>query len=987
MKQKLKGISFILGLIIWLLYTVPLSAQEIKINGKITDAVTGEALPGVNIIVKGTTNGTTSDINGEYAINASKGATLVFSFIGYQGDSIIVENEGAINVTLRQQVEKLEEVIVIGYGTQKKSDKTGAVSHISSNEIGTGVLTDPIQGLQGKVAGLQITKKGGNPNDGFSVQMRGAAGLATGNQPLYVIDGIPGADPTTISTEDIESYNVLKDASSCAIYGSRGANGVIIITTKKGQSGTSQINFDSYIAIEQVAKRLDLLSASDIRSFVARNGLTLVDAGGNTDWQDEIYRNALTQNYSLAIGGGRDNTAYRISGNWSDYQGVVLGTNKTRFNLTSNISQKLLNNKLTIEGSLFATFEKNDYEDFGGNGPRDIMYQAFQRSPLHPVKNPDGTYYENTGYGFQYFNPVAIINNIQNNRDAKRVRGIVTAELEIIKGLKFKANSSYSRDDDESFYFEPGDAASTSTKGKGERKYNNAENKLFEAFITYNANFTEKHSFTFTGGYSWQRNTYDGFNANGINAQSPSLTSNNLAGLANVAYGSIGSYKNDWTLISFFGRALYSYNQRYAVTVTLRRDGSSKFGKNNKWGLFPSASVAWTLKNETFLKDVGFLSQLKTRFGYGLTGNTEGFESYWSLPIIYATGMQPSLDDGSNVIVFSQSRDANPDLKWESVEEFNLGIDYGFWSNRVQGSIELYKRNTKNMIYNYSLPQPPSKTGNTMANAGEISNKGIEVNVQVQVLNTRNVNYKTTLTFSRNENKIIKLSDSTRNLLWKDKQRLYINARGMVGQWTQYIDEGLSLGTWYLPRFKGISNDGEPLYETAAGGVTRNLSNAPRFFSGSALPKFNFGWSNYFVIFRNIDASFAFHAVLDYKVYNVSNMYFSDPDLLPNFNANKQAMEWFENGVNGTPVASDEWLEDGSFVRLDNVTIGYTIPVFKKFNIKKLRVYITGNNLLTLTNYTGIDPELSYTGIEYGLDNFNVYPKTRSYIFGVQLNF
>jgi iron complex outermembrane receptor protein len=987
MRNRFKRTRIFLLLCILILSAGQVMAQNIQVSGKITDQVTGEALPGVNIVVKGTTQGTTSNINGEYKIEISKGATLVFSFIGYLPFEIIVESTQTINVTLTPNVEKLDEVIVIGYGTQKKSDKTGAVTNVAAAELNTGVLTDPIQGMVGKVAGLQITKKGGNPNDGFSVQLRGSAGFATGNSPLYVIDGVPGVDPTTVSTDDIENYNVLKDASSCAIYGSRGANGVIIITTKKGKSGNSQVSFDSYIAMEKVAKRLDLLSADEIRSFVKKNGLTLVDAGGNTDWQDEIYKTAITQNYSLAISGGKDNTAYRISGNWADYQGVILGTDKQRFNLTTNLTQKLLKDKLTIEGSMFATFEKNNYENFGGNSPTDVMYQAFQRSPLQPVKKADGTYYENTGYGFQYFNPIAIINDIQNNRSAKRFRGNLSAELVLLKGLTFKANGSYTRNDEELFYFEPSTTASTLTKGKGSRSYNNTENKILETFVTYNSIFAEKHTVTFTGGYSWQKNTNDGFNAYGTNAQSPSLTSNNLAGLAGVSYGSIGSYKNDWTLISFFGRVLYSYDQRYAITATLRRDGSSKFGKNNKWGMFPSGSVAWTIKNESFLQNVNYLSQLKLRLGYGRTGNTEGFNPYWSLPITVAQGMQPSLDDGSNVIVFGLQRDANPDLKWEEVEEYNLGIDYGFMANKIQGSIELYNRNTNNMIDEYSLPTPPSYAGKVIANAGAIRNQGVEVNLQFQALNRININYKTTLTFSKIINKVTKLVDPSSNLRWNGQQRLYISARGMVGQWTQYIEEGHSIGSWYLPHYVGLSSDGARLYQTAAGGVTRTLSNAPRFYCGSALPKINIGWSNYFMLYKNIDASFSLHAILGYKVYNVSDMYFSDPKLLPNFNANKQAIAWFENKIDGTPIASDQWLEDGSFVRLDNFTIGYSVPLVKKWGINKLRFYVTGNNLLTITSYSGIDPEISYSGVEFGLDNFNVYPKTRSFIFGVQLNF
>jgi len=385
--------------------------------------------------------------------------------------------------------------------------------------------------------------------------------------------------------------------------------------------------------------------------------------------------------------------------------------------------------------------------------------------------------------------------------------------------------------------------------------------------------------------------------------------------------------------------------------------------------------LAWAAKNESFLKDVDWLDQLKLRVGYGLTGNTEGFASYWSMPVIIPSGMQPSMDDGvSNTVVYQTSRDANPDLKWETMQELNIGLDWGILNSRLQGSIELYSRRTVDLI---------SKTGNVMANAGIMTNKGIEANVSYQVVDLKNFNYKTSLTFSRNINNVEKLSEGVYN--WKDKQRSYISARGMVGQWTQYLDEGMAMGTWYLPHFVDISSDGAFRYATATGGITRNIADAERRNAGSAMPKVNLGWSNSFSIYKNLDLSFSMRAVLGFKVYNVSAMYFSNPTLLPSYNANQQAITWFESKVNATPVASDYWLEDGSFVRLDNLTLGYNVPNVSKLGISKLRVYFTGSNLLTITGYKGIDPELSYSGIEFGLDNFNVYPKTRSFTLGLQL--
>lgn len=964
--------------------------QETTITGSVSDGANGELMPGVTVQIKGTTLGTVTSIDGDFSVKAKMGDVLVFSFIGYSTQEVAISSATPIKIALASENVGLDDVVVIGYGVQKKSDKTGAVMNVSSKDFNQGVLTDPIQALQGKASGVQITKKGGNPNDGFSVQIRGAGGFATGGAPLYVVDGVAGVDPTTVASEDIESYNVLKDASSTAIYGSRGANGVIIITTKRGQSesgcGKSTIDASTYISIDQVANRLDLLSASDIRSFIDRNNLTHNDMGATTDWQDEIYQNAITQNYNVAVGGGGDKSNYRVSGTYSDFQGVVIGTSKQRFNTLATVVQKLLNDKLVVDGSLSATFEENDYENFGNNGNTDILYQAFQRSPLQPVTNVDGSYYENTGYGFQYYNPVAIANNIQNERSAKRIRVNGSAQYEIIEGLKAKIAGAYTRDDSESFYFEPSTSPTTTTKGRGTRSYGNSANKLFEAYLNYDKTLNDVHNIALVGGYSWQGQVNDGFNATGTNAQSEYVQSNNLGSLADVAYGSISSYKNDWTIISSFVRGAYNYDSKYYATVTVRRDGSSKFGANNKWGTFPSGSIAWSAKNESFLEDVSWLDQMKFRLGYGLTGNTEGFSSYWSVPVIYPSGMQPSMEDGvSNTVVYQTSRDANPDLKWETMQEFNFGIDWAVWNNRVQGSIELYNRRTVDMIGSYSLPTPPSKTGSVMANAGIMTNKGYEFNISYQAIDQNNLNYKTSLTFSSNKNVVEQLSDGIYQ--WNNQQQGYISARGMYGQWTQYLEEGQAVGTWYLPHFVKFSSDGAFLYETESGGVTRDVTKAKRFYAGSAQPKANIGWANNFTIYKNIDLSFSFRAVLGYKVYNVSDMYFSDPALLPNFNANDQAVSWFEQGIDGTPTASDYWLEDGSFLRLDNLTLGYSIPNVKKVGINKLRVYFTGGNLFTITGYKGIDPEISYSGTSFGLDNFNTYPKTRNYTFGLQLNF
>jgi TonB-linked SusC/RagA family outer membrane protein len=614
MKQNLYFFKIISVIVILFLVSFSTKAQT-KISGTVTDVSRGELLPGVTIMVKGTTIGTTTNLDGEYSISVTSDAVLVYSFIGFKSQEIHVNNQPVINVGLIEDIEKLDEVIVIGYGVQKKRDKTGAVSNVKAAELNGGVLTDPIQGLQGKLPGVVITKKGGDPNGGFSVKIRGSSGLYSGTEPLYVVDGVPGVDPTTVASEDIESFNVLKDASSTAIYGARGANGVIIITTKMGnlKDGESNVEFNSYVSMDNVANKLDLMSASEVRQYVSDNNLDeFIDGGASTDWQDEIYRTGMSQAYYLAFSSGMENSNYRVSISHNDYKGVVRGSNKGRTIGRINVNQKAFDDKLNISAGLSGTIESNKYIKYDGWGTQDVLYQAFRRNPTDPVYDANGDYYE-TSRAFNYFNPVATINDLQNEREAKRFLGNLKADYEIIKGLTAGVNLAYTRNDHESFYFEPSYTPTTTTNGLGSRSYGNFESKILESTIKYNTVINDNHNLNFVGGYSFQEDISTGFSAYGTDAQSDFVQSNNLSALNSVNAGDISSYKNSNRLISFFGRGVYNYNSKYYFTATIRRDGSSKFGTNHEWGWFPSASVGWNMKEESFLKDVHFLDKFKLR--------------------------------------------------------------------------------------------------------------------------------------------------------------------------------------------------------------------------------------------------------------------------------------------------------------------------------------------------------------------------------------
>lgn len=971
----------ILVLLISVLFAFQAYAQEVQITGTTKDAADGSSLPGVTVLLKGTTLGTISDIDGKYSIKAKAGQVLVFSFIGYTTQEITVGTQKVIDVSLNSSTTALEEVLVIGYGTQKKSDRTGSVFAVKADELNKGVLTDPIQGLQGKAAGVVITKKGGDPNSGFDIKIRGGSGgLVTSTSPLYVVDGVPGVDPTTVANEDIESFNVLKDASAAAIYGSRGANGVIIITTKRGnERKESQVELSTYVSTETVANRLDLLSADQIRKYVADNNLNFIDGGAKgVDWQDEIYRRGMSQNYSLSVSGGGEKSVYRTSVSHSNFDGVIKGSSKSRTQARINLDQKALNNKLSFQSGLSGTFEKNNYVNYGGNGPTDILYQAFQRNPTDPVYNEDGTFY-NTQRTFNYWNPVALIDQIQNERSAKRFFGFAKASLEIINGLTLNENVAYTRDDNENFYFEPKAMNLGTTEGFGRRSYNNYESKLIETTINYKK-VIGVHNMEFVGGHSWQHDHATGFAAQGTQPFIDYLESNDLSNLLNVKKGDITSYNNGNTLISFFARGIYNYDSKYFLTGTIRRDGSSRFGANNKWGWFPSASAMWNITGEEFLKNSSTINNLRLRVGIGITGNQEignhNAELYYN-----AAGSSINFETGESVVKYQFAAAANPNLKWESNREINIGIDYGLFKDRISGSLEVFKKNTFDLLGVYSIPVPPNEADRIWANGGKIDVSGIEFSIQAYAFKNLNFDWKSNLIFSMYKQEVISLS--TEEFEMGPQDRGWVSVRGGVGTRTQIIMPGYSFGTWYMPEYAGLSSDGKFLYYTESGGVTRVISDAEYRVVGSAQPDFEIGWSNAFTFYKNFDASFTVRAIYGTKIFNTTRLMFGNAVWLPDMNVLQSALEEKERGLNDNPAVSSYYLEDGSFIRLDNLSIGYN---FKKVpGFKNIRAYFASNNLLTLTKYSGIDPETGYSGTEFGLDQFNVYPKTRTLTFGLNV--
>ena len=963
-----------------------------SISGTLTDDVSGEALIGVNILVVGTTVGTVSDIDGNYTLNVPEGSTTVqFSYVGYTSREVDV-SEGTIFNVLMGTSEILDEVIVIGYGTMKKSDKTGAVVAVTAEELNQGRLSDPIQGLQGKAAGVLITKQGGDPNAGFSVNIRGASSFTAGTGPLYVVDGVAGVDPTTISPDDIESFNVLKDASSAAIYGARGGNGVIIITTKGANlSGNgkelNRVEYNGYVSFDQVANSPDLLNGSEIRAFAERTGRTFIDNGANVDWQDEIYRTAISHNHTLAFSGQDDNTVYRASISANFINGVLEGTDKTRYIGRLNLTQKAIKDRLTLNARISATFEKNNYVSYGnGSSPNNVIYQAIRRSPTDPVYAEDGTFFE-TDRSFQYYNPMALINDVQNERNAKRLLANLKATGDIYKGLSASVNFAYIRNDEEKFYFEPTFATFNETNGLGRRNYSNEEGILFEATLNYVNTIKERHSINAVFGRTWEKTTFDGFSAEGKDAQSDYVESNNLEFLLELEPGSIKSYKNEELAGSFITRFIYDLDKKYYITGTLRYDGSSKFGDNNEWGWFPSGSVGWNIKEEAFMDNLSNLSRLKLRLGYGVTGNSDIPNG---IDVLKYGSKGPGFNENGDEVLdigVDADNEGNPDLKWERISELNIGVDFGIFRDRLSGSIEYYRKRTDDLIFNIRQPVPPNSEEFKYVNAGQVDNNGLEVTLQAFLISKPNYKWKTTITLAHNKQKTVSLANAEDNELGIKK--LYVSGRGLVGgeNWTQIIKPGLAIGTFFMPEYVALSEDGQFLFATAAGGVTRDPTLAERRVVGQAQPKFVGGWSNYFDLPKGVDITFAFRTMVGHDVLNVTRMVFSNPTELPSLNTLTEAVDEYDRGLTDNPTVSSYYLEPASFLKLDYAAIGYTIEKLSAKNIGTIRLYLSGSNLFTLTKYSGTDPEVSYGGTEFGRDQYDVYPKTRSITIGVNATF
>ena len=985
--------------------------QGVVVKGVVTDAK-GEPIIGATVAEKGTQNATVTDIDGNYSLNVSnRNATLVVSYIGYISQEVTAGN----NVTLEEDNALLNEVVVIGYGTQRKGDITSAVASVKAEDFNAGKIGDAAELVKGKIAGLTVVNASGDPKAGSSIRLRGITTLVGSLTPLILVDGIEG-DLNTVAPENIASIDVLKDASAAAIYGTRGANGVILITTKSGKRDTPvQVSYNGYASFSKWSKKLEFMDTHDvIYGKTAQEYL-----GYDTDWLAGVTRKAgFKHNHDLNISGGTKNATYSANISYAKEEGLIRETSNENFKMQMDYTQYIWNDIVKFNFNALVTRQKYTNDNLNGYSHTNPYRQALIHNPSEPVYNEDGSYYENFNK-LQYYNPVALINEAYGDTRIRFSQLVGNVTVEPIKGWKTNLMISW------------GETAATSEdwtsplhqslvregwNGAANKSEGNSVSKNLELTSRYDAQWGE-HRFNGIVGYSYLFNENDGFNAGNQDFSTTAFKWNNLGNGTFINdkdhHAWMGSYKNDSKLVGFFGRISYGYADKYNALVSIRHEGSSKFGANHKWATFPSVSLGWNIMNESFMEGTrSWLDILRLRVGYGVTGITPG-DNYLAQNIYKFADYGDVLSmDGKWIKTLEVAQNPNPDLKWEVSKEWNFGLDYGFLNNRIHGSLDVYVKTTNDLLFWYNVPMPPNLYSSTLVNVGDMRNTGIELMIEAIPVQTKDFEWTTTLTASHNKNKLLKLSN---DLYETDNFQEVGGISDPISTETHCMEVGKPLGDFWGLKFVGYDKDGFALVEASDGNggwtvkqFNANLNNQEnRQRLGSGTPKVILGWGNTFR-YKNIDLSMQFTSQLGYKILNASRCFYENNSIA--YNRLKTAAD-LHPAINpdGTPYIDPEtgqqkmvtlsqsmgqgfWsdhLEKGDFLKLSNITLGYTFaPKGSLGNfIKKARIYANATNLFCITGYTGIDPEVDNYFMAPGIDDRDKYPVTRNYTVGLSLNF
>ncbi|MFD1145475.1 TonB-dependent receptor [Larkinella insperata] len=975
--------------------TSSVSTQEvapIAVTGRVVDE-NNQPIPSVTVLLKGTTStGTVTDVDGRFSLNVPDGnAVLVFSSIGFQSQEITVNNRTSINVSMRPDIKSLNEVVVVGYGTQRRAEVTSAVATVKVEDFNQGGVRSPLDLIQGKVAGLTVTRtQGNNPNSGASIQLRGITSVNGDRSPLIVIDGIPGGNLDLLQQDDIESFDVLKDGSAAAIYGTRGNAGVILITTKKGKSGPARYDYSTYVQHESVAKRPRFLTADEWRSYrldpanVKAGQMT--DLGASIDWYDQlINKDNLSQYHNLAMSGGTEKGSYRASVYYNGADPITIQNWRKQYGGRLSFNQRGLNDRLSAQANLATNINKANL--LGGQGGD--FENALGRNPTQPVYNPNGTFYEEGSTT----NPIGRLTQEKNVRDQSTTSADFRLTLEPIDGLRASAFGALIRDtwnDNEyrqsaSRFSDIGTLNGTPVRGTGyARKYNRLDNNYtFESTVEYDRSISQVHNVRALVGYSYQYRVLEEFSGANSGFLNDAFEENNLGAgnFLTLGKSSLGSFKEDNKLVAFFGRLNYSYNNKYIAQFILRREGSSRFGANNKFGNFPAVSAGWTISKEEFMKSVPFVNDLKLRVGYGITGN-QGIPNYQSL-VRLSTGNFYLNDDGVWRQTYGPSNNPNPNLRWERKQEFNVGLDFALFKGRLTGAFEVYRRRTSDLLGSFNTQLPPFVQSTLFTNVGVIDNNGVELTLSGTVMKKNDFSWNMDLLASTQSNKLVSFSDDVFKVTFLNFGG--IGGVGALGDAIRTI-EGGPLGSFYGKRFAGFTPEGRWLFYKATGeAVTADkiVPNDDYTYIGNGVPKYYLSWTNR-VQYKNFDLTVFFRGKFGYDILNLQQVFFGNKVYLPN-NVLQDAITK-NNHINDALQYSDYYLEPGGFVKLDNVTVGYNFKL-KTPHVRNLRFYLTGRNLLTFTRYSGVDPEVDDTGLAPGIDGRGFYPRTRSFTAGLNIGF
>lgn len=969
------------------------------VTGVVSDPNDGFGLPGVNVLIKGTSSGTVTDATGAYQIEVPDGGILVFSFVGYQTKEVEVGSRSVVDVGLEVDIQQLSEVVVIGYGTQQKEDLTGVVTAVDAEDFNGGAIVSPENLISGKVAGVQITQNSGEPGGQTTIRIRGGTSINASNEPLFVIDGVPidnsphnpggfsgGRNPlNTINPNDIETFTVLKDASATAIYGSRGANGVIIITTKKGKAG-SQENF-SYSGWASVANPLDQVDVLDGPQFTqvvseqAPGKLNQVFTQ-DTDWQDLVTRSAIGQNHSVSFGGGSVNSGFRASIGYLNQEGTIKTSKTERLSLNLNYNQKLFDDALNLDMNIKSSRTEDRYNPGGAIG------NAASFMPTQPVfdsNSPWGGYWEyQSNLGAK--NPVSEINQTQDFGESIRNIGNIAATFNApwVEGLSAKLNLGFDASNGERRRFLPTTLRSQASDSAEVRIENFTRlNTLLDFYLNYKQKFGD-NSLDLTAGYSYQDfdNSFPSFRAWGIGTD--------IFGFNNPASATQSQTRNfvlENRLISFWGRVNYSYSGKYMATFTLRRDGSSKFGPSNRWGLFPSAAVAWRIIEEPFLANSSVFSDLKIRFGWGITGNQDIID-YGYIPTYTLSDNAAQIQFGDEFINTYRPNGYDAGLKWEETTSYNLGLDFGLLDGRLNGSVELYQKNTNDLLFEVSVPALTNLTNRIITNIGEMQNRGVELSLDAFAVDNSVVKWNVGMNLAYNENEILNLDGSD------DPEFLGFLTGGIsggVGNTIQILRVGQAVNSFFIYEHQ-LDADGNPITDVDSEGNTRDLTEIyvdqnddgtiddnDKLFDKNPAPDLIAGLTSQLAV-NNFDLSFTLRGNFGGYVYNnVASSTGNYSRVISDITLGNMHSSVLETGFTEPQLFSDYYLEKASFIRIDNLTLGYNVPqIADRLN---MRIYGTVQNLFTFTDYSGLNPEIAS-----GIDG-NIYPISRTFILGLNLDF